>query len=74
MELVRIKNLVENDVEISGWGSEFTLKKVKTDDGLGSKFVAEREIGEMDVDALANYMTFLEWQFNLGSEQDPSKS
>lgn len=74
MELVRLRNLVDNDVELIGWGSEFTIKKVKTADGKGSKFVADREIGEMDVDGLANYMTFLEWQFKLGDDQIPSDS
>ena len=68
MELIRMQNLVENGVELAGWGSDIELSNKETDDG--EPIVADREIGKNDVEKIADYLTFLEWQFKM--EDDPS--
>lgn len=43
MELIRMKNLVENGVELAGWGSEIEMNNKPTEDGQPN--IVKREIG-----------------------------
>ena len=64
-----MRNLADNDIELEGWGSEIQLSNKVSENG--ESMVAQREIGKQDVDAIADYLTFLEWQFK-GDKSDSS--